>query len=54
MMSVDLNDFNPADVRMTQMKRELITAGLLTSERFLLEVLSEAAEERQVPCEFLY
>ena len=60
MMEVDLSDWNPAQVPTTQMKRELITAGLLSSERFLQEVLSEAhAPETEddyfsEPCAALY
>ena len=45
LMSVDLSGFNPANVPSTQTKRELITAGLLSSERFLLEILNEPKPE---------
>ena len=33
MLEVDLSDWNPAQVPTTQMKRELVMAGLLSSER---------------------
>ena len=61
LMSVDLSNFNPANVPSTQTKRELIMAGLLSSERFLQDILAEARLEEentgdhfQEPCAMLY
>ena len=60
-MSIDLSDFNPANVPLTHTKQELITAGLLSSERFLQEILNEPPDEEaegadyfQEPCAALY
>ena len=63
-MSIDLSDFNPAQVPTTQTKRELITASLLSSERFLQEILSNepklegeeagGPDHFQEPCASLY
>ena len=46
-MSIDLSDFNPAQVPSTQVKRELITASLLSSERFLQEILNAPKHEAE-------
>ena len=64
LMSIDLSDFNPAQVPTTQTKRELITASLLSSERFLQEILSNEPKHEgeeaggpdhfQEPCASLY
>ena len=46
-MSIDLSGFNPAQVPSTQVKRELITASLLSSERFLQEILNTPRNEAE-------